>query len=66
MPRDSFWGGMSYTHACTQVHEIRELFDTLDADGEGSIDVNELGELFASLGKPMPEEKLKKLIAEVE
>jgi Ca2+-binding EF-hand superfamily protein len=48
------------------VKEIQDLFDTLDADGEGSIDVHELGELFASLGKPVSEEKLKQLIAEVE
>lgn len=50
----------------TQIKEIKELFDALDADGEGSISVDELGELFSSMGKPMPKEKLAQMIAEVD
>jgi Ca2+-binding EF-hand superfamily protein len=49
-----------------QVKEFKELFDSLDQDGGGVIDVDELAELFASLGVKVSKDKVKEMFAEVD
>lgn len=42
------------------------MFDTLDKDGSGSIDVGELGSALKELGLPQPEEKVRAALVEAD
>lgn len=46
--------------------EFRELFNSIDSDGGGAIDLDELGEMMELLGRPMSREKLQKMMSEVD
>merc|ERR1719359_485986 len=49
-----------------QTDEIKEAFDLFDADGSGSIDVNELKTAMKALGFEPVEEEIKKMIADAD
>lgn len=40
---------------------LEEIFDSLDVDGDGTIDIKELGELFAALGTKLEDQAMQKL-----
>jgi len=40
---------------------LEEIFDSLDVDGDGAIDIKELGELFAALGTKLEDQAMQKL-----
>ena len=46
-----------------QLEEFREAFDAFDKDGGGSIDKEELMELFQSLGQTPSSEELDRMVA---
>ena len=48
------------------VEEIRQTFDLFDKDQSGSIDAEELGEVFRSLGQHYTEAELEEMIAEID
>eukprot|EP00293_Proteomonas_sulcata_P014763 CAMPEP_0184288178 /NCGR_PEP_ID=MMETSP1049-20130417/674_1 /TAXON_ID=77928 /ORGANISM="Proteomonas sulcata, Strain CCMP704" /LENGTH=702 /DNA_ID=CAMNT_0026594413 /DNA_START=43 /DNA_END=2147 /DNA_ORIENTATION=- len=48
------------------IAECRTLFDSVDVDGGGSVEVEELSHLFKELGMKVPEAKLREMIAEVD
>ncbi|EKX32482.1 hypothetical protein GUITHDRAFT_39668, partial [Guillardia theta CCMP2712] len=47
-------------------NELYQLFCSLDADGGGQLELQELQQLFDSMGIKMEEEKLKEMFAEVD
>jgi Ca2+-binding protein (EF-Hand superfamily) len=49
-----------------QLNEFREAFAILDKDGDGKIDVRELGDLIRSLGQNPTEAELEDIIKEVD
>ena len=48
------------------LRAFREQFDMCDADGSGSIDVDELGEICRALGEDMTDKQVRALIAEID
>eukprot|EP01061_Rhynchopus_euleeides_P006719 TRINITY_DN15788_c0_g1_i1.p1 TRINITY_DN15788_c0_g1~~TRINITY_DN15788_c0_g1_i1.p1 ORF type:complete len:260 (+),score=138.18 TRINITY_DN15788_c0_g1_i1:281-1060(+) len=49
-----------------QIEALQECFNTFDTDGSGSIDVQELGEVFASFGHEYTDEEIQAMINEVD
>jgi Ca2+-binding EF-hand superfamily protein len=50
-----------------QIARLKDVFDHFDADGSGSIDVDELGNVFASMGQDdISKEELENMIAGVD
>ncbi|KAM9673822.1 uncharacterized protein ACIGJ3_008489 [Trichechus inunguis] len=49
-----------------QVEEFKQAFTMFDTNGDGTINVQELGQLMQSLGQNVPEDQLKVLIAMVD
>nr|XP_004662458.1 calmodulin-like protein 5 [Jaculus jaculus] len=49
-----------------QVEEFHAAFSRFDKDGDGHINVQELGDVMKALGKDLSEEELKALIAKVD
>ncbi|XP_045320287.1 calmodulin-like [Leopardus geoffroyi] len=49
-----------------QVAEFKEAFDRVDKDGDGKIDVQELGAVMQAVGKNPSEAELKQLISRVD
>ncbi|XP_037367380.1 calmodulin-like protein 5 [Talpa occidentalis] len=49
-----------------QVAEFKEAFTRFDTDGDGKINVQELGAVMQALGKNVSEEELKEIIARVD
>eukprot|EP00756_Hemistasia_phaeocysticola_P027406 Hpha_TRINITY_DN16117_c1_g1::TRINITY_DN16117_c1_g1_i1::g.6851::m.6851/K02183/CALM; calmodulin len=49
-----------------QIQEFREAFLLFDADGSGSISVDELGEVMRSVGQACTEEEIQRLIKEAD
>ncbi|XP_064647923.1 calmodulin-like isoform X2 [Lineus longissimus] len=49
-----------------QIKEFKEAFDLFDADGNGNIDVDELGAIMKSLGKALSRKDLENMIDEVD
>ncbi|KAI3388933.1 hypothetical protein SNEBB_006757 [Seison nebaliae] len=47
-----------------QVQEFKEAFSLMDQDRDGTISVDDLREVYSSLGKPCKDDELKKMIAE--
>lgn len=50
----------------TQIQGLKECFNHFDKDGSGSIDREELGEVFAAFGQEMSEEELEQLMDDVD
>ena len=49
-----------------KLSQLKKLFNTIDLDGSGSIDVEEVGGLLHRLGIAVKEEELEALVAEVD
>lgn len=49
-----------------QIAKLKEVFDHFDADKSGSIDADELGNVFKAMGQEMTAEELNSLIAGVD
>jgi calcium-binding protein CML len=49
-----------------QIARLKEVFDHFDADGSGSIDAEELGNVFLSMGQEATQEEMTKLINSVD
>ena len=49
-----------------QISHFKEVFDMFDADGGGSISVDELQEIFEQLGQFKTEEEINNMIKEVD
>ena len=49
-----------------QIEAFQECFNTFDTDGSGSIDVDELGEVFSSFGHDYSPEEIQAMINEVD
>jgi Ca2+-binding EF-hand superfamily protein len=49
-----------------QLQELRELFNTFDADGSGSVTAGELALVLAEMGIKVSQERLNAMIAEVD
>mmetsp|Transcript_67962 Transcript_67962/g.167875 ORF Transcript_67962/g.167875 Transcript_67962/m.167875 type:complete len:181 (-) Transcript_67962:523-1065(-) len=49
-----------------QLMEIREVFDTFDSDGGGSIDVDELRKALRALGQQMTQQEAEALIQDMD
>ncbi|KAL7674972.1 hypothetical protein ACOME3_001242 [Neoechinorhynchus agilis] len=47
-----------------QIQEFKEAFNIIDGDHDGFITIDDLKEIFASLGKVMPEEDIAKMVDE--
>ena len=48
------------------VEEIKQTFDLFDKDKSGSIDRQELGEVFQSLGQHYTDQELQEMIDEID
>ena len=49
-----------------ELNELKEVFKTFDKDGDGTIDVEELGTALRSLGQNPTKEEVRKLIDETD
>jgi Ca2+-binding EF-hand superfamily protein len=49
-----------------QIARLKEVFEHFDADNSGSIDSDELGNVFQSMGQDLSEDELKAMIAGVD
>ncbi len=49
-----------------QLNELRDLFNTFDTDGSGSITMNELELVLAEMGVKVSSERLAAMIHEVD
>jgi hypothetical protein len=49
-----------------EIAQAREMFDRYDADGSGAIDTDELAMLMLALGETIPQERLNKMVLEVD
>lgn len=49
-----------------QIDQLREVFRHFDADGSGSIDVNELGAVFQAMGQTLSQEELESLMKQAD
>lgn len=49
-----------------QIKRLQEVFNHFDADGSGSIDVEELSEVFKSMGENVPKNELENMILGVD
>ena len=49
-----------------ELHRIRETFKIFDEDGSGSITINELGDIYQSLGHKFSEEELREMIRDTD
>jgi calcium-binding protein CML len=58
--------GGSKTLNNEQIARLKEVFENFDADGSGSIDAEELGNVFRSMGEEVDPEELKSMIEGVD
>lgn len=49
-----------------QITELKEAFALFDRDGDGSITVEDLGQIFGSIGQNVSQGKLQKILAEAD
>eukprot|EP01064_Diplonema_japonicum_P027395 TRINITY_DN394_c1_g2_i1.p1 TRINITY_DN394_c1_g2~~TRINITY_DN394_c1_g2_i1.p1 ORF type:complete len:275 (+),score=118.31 TRINITY_DN394_c1_g2_i1:44-826(+) len=49
-----------------QIQALQECFNTFDTDGSGSIDMQELGNVFSSFGQDLSKEEIEAMIREVD
>lgn len=49
-----------------QIAELKEAFAIFDQDGDGSVTVTDLADIFSSVGQTIGQEDLKKMIAEAD
>ena len=49
-----------------QITALQECFNTFDTDGSGSIDVEELGNVFSSFGQDLSEDEILSMINDVD
>lgn len=50
----------------SQIEQLHTVFRHFDADGSGSIDVEELGDVFAAMGQNLSEDEIKALMAQAD
>lgn len=48
------------------VHELQQVFNKFDANGDGKISASELGSILTSLGHAATEEELQKMVKEID
>ena len=49
-----------------QIAQLHDVFKHFDSDGSGSIDVDELGEVFRAMGQDLKKEELQQLMDQVD
>jgi Ca2+-binding EF-hand superfamily protein len=49
-----------------QIEQLREVFQHFDADGSGTIDVEELGTVFESMGQALSQQELESLMKQAD
>jgi len=54
----------NYERPLSEEQEIREMFNTIDTDRNGFIDVDELKSTFASLGVPLTNADIRDMLKE--
>ena len=59
-------GGFGITEMAESMEELRNLFDTFDTDGSGSVTASELEAVLIEMGVQVSQERLRAMIAEVD
>jgi len=64
--KKSIWDTIPY-HIVTDIQgNLQETFNTFDKNGDGSIDIEELGAIFPKLGCPIDSKELQKLFKDLD